>query len=45
MLPLPQNNLEVRFSLLFYVKLDGIKTLKATSGCNLHGIWSSTVTV
>ena len=29
----------------FYVKLDGVKTLKATSGCNLHGIWSSTVTV
>ena len=27
----------------FYVKLDGIKILKATSGCNLHGIWSSTV--
>lgn len=29
----------------FSVKLDGVKTLKATSGCNLHGIWSSTVSV
>jgi len=29
----------------FYVKLDNVKTLKATSGCNLHGIWSSTLTV
>ena len=29
----------------FYVKLDGIKTLKATSGCNLHGIWSSTLSL
>ncbi len=29
----------------FYVKLDKVKTLKATSGCNLHGIWSSTITV
>lgn len=29
----------------FYVKLDGVKILKATSGCNLHGIWSSIVTV
>lgn len=29
----------------FFVKLDGVKTLKATAGCNLHGIWSSTVTV
>lgn len=29
----------------FYVKLDNVKTLKATSGCNLHGIWSSTVTL
>lgn len=26
----------------FSVKLDGIKTLKARSGCNLHGIWAST---
>jgi superoxide reductase len=29
----------------FYVKLDGVKTLKATSGCNLHGIWLSTLSV
>lgn len=29
----------------FAVKLDNVKTLKATSGCNLHGIWSSTITV
>jgi len=29
----------------FYVKLDNVKTLKATSGCNLHGVWSSTLTV
>ncbi len=29
----------------FYVKLDNVKTLKATSGCNLHGIWSSTLSV
>ena len=29
----------------FAVKLDNVKTLKATAGCNLHGIWSSTVTV
>jgi len=29
----------------FYVKLDNIKTLKATSGCNLHGIWSTTIKV
>ncbi len=26
----------------FAVKLDNIKTLKAKSGCNLHGIWTST---
>ena len=29
----------------FSVKLDGVKTLKARSGCNLHGIWTSTKTV
>lgn len=29
----------------FYVKLDHVKTLKATSGCNLHGIWSSKITL
>ena len=27
----------------FEVKLDGIKKLTAHAGCNLHGIWSSTV--
>jgi superoxide reductase len=26
----------------FSVKLDGVKTLKARAGCNLHGIWTST---
>jgi superoxide reductase len=29
----------------FSVKLDGIKTLKAKAGCNLHGIWTSTITL
>ncbi len=29
----------------FAVKLDGVKTLKARSGCNLHGIWTTTVTL
>ena len=29
----------------FAVKLDNVKTLKATSGCNLHGIWTSTINV
>lgn len=29
----------------FSVKLDGVKVLKARSGCNLHGIWTSTVNV
>lgn len=29
----------------FAVKLDGVKVLKARSGCNLHGIWTSTVTL
>lgn len=27
----------------FFVKLDGVKTLKARSGCNQHGIWTSVV--
>ena len=27
----------------FEVKLDGVKQLTAHAGCNLHGIWSSTV--
>jgi desulfoferrodoxin-like iron-binding protein len=30
---------------LFAVKLDGIKTLKAKAGCNLHGIWTSEKTL
>ncbi len=29
----------------FSVKLDNVKTLTAKSGCNLHGIWSTTVSV
>lgn len=29
----------------FAVKLDGVKTLKARSGCNLHGIWTSEINV
>lgn len=29
----------------FSVKLDNVKKLTATSGCNLHGIWHSTITV
>ena len=29
----------------FAVKLDGVKVLKARSGCNLHGIWTTTVTL
>ena len=27
----------------FEVKLDGVKKLIANAGCNLHGIWSSTI--
>jgi superoxide reductase len=30
---------------MFAVKLDGVKELKAKSGCNLHGIWTSTLKV
>lgn len=30
-----------RGAALFAVKLDGVKTLKAKAGCNLHGIWTS----
>ncbi len=29
----------------FAVKLDNVKVLKARSGCNLHGIWTTTVTL
>ena len=29
----------------FAVKLDNVKTLVAKSGCNLHGIWTTTVSL
>ena len=29
----------------FALKLDKVKTLKARSGCNLHGIWTTTLKV
>ena len=29
----------------FLVKLDNVKVLKAKAGCNLHGIWTTTVTL
>lgn len=29
----------------FALKLDGIKELKAKAGCNLHGIWTSTLKI
>ena len=29
----------------FAVKLDNVKVLKARSGCNIHGIWTSRVTL
>ena len=29
----------------FALKLDGVKELKAKAGCNLHGIWTSTLAV
>lgn len=29
----------------FAVKLDSVKRLKANAGCNLHGIWSSTLSL
>jgi len=29
----------------FALKLDNVKVLKAKAGCNLHGIWTSTLTV
>ncbi len=29
----------------FALKLDNVKVLKAKSGCNLHGIWTTTVTL
>lgn len=29
----------------FAVKLDNVKTLTSKAGCNLHGIWTTTVTL
>jgi len=29
----------------FSVKLDNVKSLKAKAGCNLHGIWTSTISL
>ena len=29
----------------FAVKLDNVKTLKAKAGCNLHGIWTTTLSL
>lgn len=29
----------------FRIKLDGAKTLKAIIGCNIHGVWESTMTL
>lgn len=29
----------------FSVKLDSVKTLTSKAGCNLHGIWTATVTL
>ncbi|PHS37679.1 MAG: twin-arginine translocation pathway signal protein [Sulfurovum sp.] len=29
----------------FALKLDNVKVLKAKSGCNIHGIWTTTVTL
>ena len=34
-----------RGTALFSVKLDNVKSLTATSGCNLHGIWTTTTAV
>jgi len=34
-----------RGAALFGLKLDGVKELKARAGCNLHGIWTSTLAV
>ncbi len=32
-----------RGSAAFAVKLDNVKTLTSKAGCNLHGIWSTTI--
>ena len=29
----------------FSLKLDKVKTLKSKAGCNLHGIWTTTITL
>ena len=29
----------------FALKLDGVKELKAKAGCNLHGVWTTTLAV
>ncbi len=29
----------------FALKLDGVKELKAKAGCNIHGIWTSTLAI
>jgi len=34
-----------RGAAIFGLKLDNIKELKAKAGCNLHGIWTSTLKV
>ena len=34
-----------RGAAMFALKLDNVKELKAKSGCNLHGIWTSTLKV
>ena len=43
-----KNTLEAEISrgfTTFAVKLDNVKTLKSKAGCNLHGIWTATVTL
>ena len=43
-----KNTLEAEISrgaTAFSVKLDGVKTLKCTAGCNLHGIWTDSITL
>lgn len=29
----------------FYVKLEGVSSIKAEAGCNLHGIWENTINI
>jgi len=43
-----KNTLEAEISrgfTTFAVKLDNVKTLTSKAGCNLHGIWTATVTL